>query len=519
MEKNFGEQFLHEKDPRLHTTKPVEHEMERKKEAGKEVSQKPADKISDWLEVIKKTHTGHRDDPRVLERIKDYYHKEHVIKEEDIPESYFENQKRLAREQGHGDIEITDEMKNQLSEVIVSDQESTLDNWVDYFSSADADSYPMWSKYWAFNGMLKISSFDKEKHAFAKRDKDTVAPFPDLNREALAYAVDSIVKKANKEKIPATDNNPELKKLLDGANFGKLYAYAIEKVTPTEKNELLNTKGEWVTYPQNSDHMPLVESLQGYGTGWCTAGELTAKTQLEAGDFHVYYSHDKDGQPTIPRVAIRMQENNIAEVRGIAPEQNLDPYIGDVVNKKLAEFPDGKEYQKKSADMKRLTEIDKKNNAKEELTKDDLRFLYEIDSKIEGFGYDKDPRIKKIIGVKNIDDIVYITGYSQEEISTTEMQELKAFRGEIKFHYGDLDLHYLQSARGLELPITVGGNLYLEGLRSSEGLKLPETVSGDLSLDGLQSAEGLKLPKTVDGKVRLYSLKYAEREKLKKAYP
>lgn len=184
MERNFGEQFLHERDTRLHTTEPVEHEMERKENAGEEVSKKPVDKIADFLEVIKKTHTGHRDDPRVLERIKEYYHKEHVIEPKDIPESYFENQKRLARERGHGDIEITDEIKNQLSEVIVSDQESTLDNWVEYLSSPDADSYPMWAKYWAFNGIVKISTFDKEKHTFAKRDKSTVAPFPDLNREA-----------------------------------------------------------------------------------------------------------------------------------------------------------------------------------------------------------------------------------------------------------------------------------------------------------------------------------------------
>jgi len=537
MEKNFGEQFLHEKDPRLHTTKPVEHEMEKKEKAGKEVSQKPAEKIADWLEVIKKTHIGHRDDPRVLERIKDYYHKEHVIKEKDIPESYFENQKRLAREQGHGDIEITDEMKTQLSEVIVSDQESTLDNWVDYFSSSDADSYPMWSKYWAFNGMLKISSFDKEKHAFAKRDKDTVAPFPDLNREALAYAVDSIVKKANKEKIPATDNNPELKKLLDGANFGKLYAYAIEKVTPTEENELLNTKGEWITYPKNSDHMPLVESLQGHGTGWCTAGELTAKTQLKAGDFHVYYSHDKDGQPTIPRVAIRMQENNIAEVRGIAPEQNLDPYIGDVVNKKLAEFPDGKEYQKKSADMKRVTEIDKKNNAKEELTKDDLRFLYQLDSKIEGFGYHEDPRIKEIIAKRDIkSDVSSVTGYPKEQISTTEEE---AMSGKIKFYLGDLDLRHLHSGKGHKLPESVVGDLDLSDLEYIEGLKLPKSISGDLDLRRLPSAKGLKLPKSIGGDLYLHSLdsfkglKLPERiggvlylfaqsdeiEKLRKAYP
>jgi len=103
MEQFSGEQFLHQKDPRLHTSEPVEHEQERKSLADEETTQKPAEKIADWLKVIEKTHTGHRDDPRVLERVKDYYHKEFVIKPEEVPESYFENQKRMAREQGHGD--------------------------------------------------------------------------------------------------------------------------------------------------------------------------------------------------------------------------------------------------------------------------------------------------------------------------------------------------------------------------------------------------------------------------------
>jgi hypothetical protein len=401
----FGEQFLHQKDSRLHTTDPVEHEQKRKRRKGEKTSQKPAEKISDWLRVIEKTHMGHADDPRVLERIKNYYHKEHVVKPEDIPEAYFENQKRLAREQGHGDIELTPEMRSQLTEVIITDQGSTLDGWVEYLSSSDSKSFPMWAKYWAFNGMLKLSSYDKEKQAFGKRKKGTVAPFPDLNREALAYVVDSIDKKAHKEDIPEETDNPEFQKLLDGANFGKLYSYAIESVTPAEEDELANTKGEWIKYDQNSDHMSLVQSLQGHGTGWCTAGESTAQSQLQGGDFYVYYSYSKDdkkGKPTIPRAAIRMEQGKIAEIRGIAgKDQNLDSYIAPVIQEKLTEFEDGKEYEKKTEDMKKLTEIERKTEKNQKLTKPDLIFLYEIDSSIEGFGYQTDPRIKELRDERN----------------------------------------------------------------------------------------------------------------------
>ena len=107
-----------------------------------------------------------------------------------------------------------------------------------------------------------------------------------------------------------------------------------------EKGDLEVTEGAWVRYEQGSDHMRLVDSLQGYGTGWCTAGEHTAETQLSGGDFYVYYSKDGNGEYKNPRVAIRMQGSNIAEVRGIAEGQNLDPFIIDVADEKLKEFSD-----------------------------------------------------------------------------------------------------------------------------------------------------------------------------------
>jgi len=66
--------------------------------------------------------------------------------------------------------------------------------------------------------------------------------------------------------------------------------------------------------------MVLVKSLQGHGTGWCTAGETTTESQLSSGDFYVYYTLDKEGNPTIPRLAVRMEGSQIAEIRGVGPD-------------------------------------------------------------------------------------------------------------------------------------------------------------------------------------------------------
>jgi phage protein U len=464
-------------------------------------------KIDVWLNNAEEFHERHRDEES-MEVIREAFHNEYVIKKEDFPESYFESQKRLAREQGHGDIEITEELREQGMDIVIKDQESTLDTWVDYLLSSDADAYPMWAKYWALRSMTKLSSYDKEKKSFGNRRKDTVAPFPDLNREALAYVVDLITKKANHEKIEVADNNSELQKLLESENFGQFYAYVIEKVTPTEKNELEVVEGEWIKYDRGSDYMPLVESLQGHATGWCTAGESTAKAQLQEGDFYVYYSKDKNGNNTIPRVAIRMQGDRIGEVRGIGPDQNFDPYIGDVLREKLHEFPDQKNYEKKTNDMKYLTEIEKKENEGEDLTKEDLRFLYEIDSRIEGFGYDRDPRIGEIIEKRDIrKDLVEATGFAPEEISLTEEE---ALRGGIKYHYGHLYIKDIVSAEGISLPQIIGQDLSLNSLKSAEGLELPKVIGGNLNLAFIESSEGLKFPQVIRGSLRINSLLSAD---------
>lgn len=126
---NNGEKFLHQKFSDLHKSEPVAHEQERlrEEEPNKNNAKEPAEKIADWLKIIERTH-GHRDNPKKMEVIREYYRNEYAIKPENIPESYYENQKRLAREQGHGDIEITPEVKKQLAEVITNDQKSALDN-------------------------------------------------------------------------------------------------------------------------------------------------------------------------------------------------------------------------------------------------------------------------------------------------------------------------------------------------------------------------------------------------------
>lgn len=412
MENREGLDFLKSKY-NLHAQPEVESAEKRTEIKTGEKLHNPAERIQNYLDRFKEivAREDETDRERGLNALKKVLHEEYLIKPENIPESYFELQQQIARELGHGTINITPELRKEAINVIRADQQASLDEWIDYLSSEDA-LYPDWAKYWAFRSVLGMSLYDKDNNRFGNRTKNTTAKFPDLNPEALAYSVDLIQKELKGEKTEnpvQMDQNAfadrrkvvsdeDFQKLTSTENFSKYYAFAIEHVV-TDNTELLkNIEGEWKKFAMGSDPKKLVEAIQGRGTGWCTAGEATASAQLRAGDFHVYFSENAHSVPVLPRLAIRMQRDNIAEIRGVAPKQEIDPFIAPVLEKKLPEFGhNADKYKQRATDMKRLTEIDNKSTAGETLTKKDLIFLYEIDHSIQGFGMQTDPRIRELI--------------------------------------------------------------------------------------------------------------------------
>ncbi|TSC92198.1 MAG: hypothetical protein CEN92_72, partial [Candidatus Berkelbacteria bacterium Licking1014_96] len=398
--------------------------------AGEEVSIEPKARIQNYLdrlkEIIEQEDLVKKE--RGLEALKGILNDKYVIKAEKVPESYFESVKRRHREEGHGDIEIPEEQKEQLKQTIITDQVRSLDMWVDYLASPDA-KYPDYLKYFAFRSILRLGRYDKEKKAFSERRGGAVSPFPDLNREALGFILDALEKQERGKAVSFAydiqeEEKQEFNKFLQRKNFAKLYAWAIDKINPVPEDLMRITQGEWRKFPQGSDPKELVRAIQDYATGWCIRGEGYAEDYLRDNDeLEIYFSNDQDGQPRIPRVVIVRNEESTKEVRGVADQENLDPYIGEVVAKKLEELPDGKLYAKKSADMKRLTAIERKIQNRQELNKDDLIFLYEIKVPIEGFGYQKDPRIKELISQRDPKvDAPIVFGCKPSEIAWGENQ-------------------------------------------------------------------------------------------------
>ena len=499
MKYKSGEEFLNKLYREMYISNEVTHKAD--------PSDAPEEKIRKYISRLEHAHELSKKSEHSLELLKKFYYDKYLIKK--LPESYINLQKRIAREEGYGDIYVSDKTKEKMLNQVIEDQKSTLDLWIDYFMSEDA-MYPTWFKVYAFKGILGLSTYDKEKQEFGKRTDKTTTPFIDLNMEALSKVYDIL-----KSEIGENNLTDEERKILSkGESFKKLYTYYLINLD----SKIINndeTEGIWIKYDMGSDYMPLWESLQGKNTGWCTAGKETAKIQLENGDFYVYYTKDENGEYKNPRIAIRMDgTNKIAEVRGISKNQNLEPNMELIIDKKLEEFPDRDEYKKKVHDMKRLTLIEEKQKNNQELSLDDLKFLYEVDSEIKGFGYEKDPRIEEIISKRNKrKDVAFVYDINEDEIAFSK-EEWEENKDRIKVYYGDLDLSHLISAKGLILPNIISGNLNLSSLKSAEGLTLPNIMNGNLNLTGLKSAEGLKLPNIIKGDLYLDHLLNAEGLKL-----
>jgi len=445
----------------LHATPEVESATKRTEEStGKKVPQNPEAQIQNYLERLERLVLDSNKDqsrkmigtesrPRALSLLREMIMNKYVRpNKEKLAEGAARTEERAARNLGiemqYGENEL-----EQRGEIAIIDLEKSLDGWISYLSDAN-QGYETWFRYYAFRNVLDLGDYDKDKKEFTKRSKGSTRLFPEIERGALAYVQQMIqasespevLEKLRKAQVSAangdipSDQLISKEKVADFAklSFAKQYAEGISQAGEITAEMREETRGKWVKYQQGTEPTALWASLQNKGTAWCTKGFATAENQLNGGDFYVYYTLDKQGKPTIPRIAIRMQDEEIFEARGVADnDQNIEGNMIEIAEEKINELPGANQYQKKSADMKLLTEIEKKAQQNQQLTKDELIFIYEINEKIEGFGYQRDPRIVEIRKNRNPkEDMLVIFECQQNQIAknTNEINEnTKAYIG------------------------------------------------------------------------------------------
>lgn len=426
---------------------------------GEKVSQNPEDQIQNYLdrfkEILDRKDSVERS--RGIKALKQVLYRSLIIKKEKIPLEYFlDQEQKVAEQQGHGRPEPTADWIDNKTKEIQEGQIRSLDAWIDYITSPDA-LYPDWAKYWAFRSMTQMGGYNKKEGKYSKRTNESSQPFPTLNRACLGKTISLIQQqvklqglsnkdpnriKIEKDLLYALNHDTNYREIVSTENFAKLYTHALEQFSGMSWNHLENINGEWKTYEKDSDPQELYDSLQGFPLEWCTATNIeTAREQLQGGDFHVYYSQDEKGVSVVPRLAIRMQGNSIAEVRGIEKDQNIDQFIQPVIDEKLKGFgSEGDRYLKKSSDMKHMTEITAKHRGGIPLNQSDLVFLYEINSPIRGFGYENDPRIEEVRSLRNsVEDAGVVLGYTQAQIATNIDEVTK----DTKVYIGPLEIGIL----------------------------------------------------------------------------
>ena len=327
-----------------------------------------------------------------------------IIKPEDIEDSYWKQQEQILRDDGQG-RELTSNEKEYLTEDIINKQRESINTWSNYLGDKDCP-YPTWFKVYAFDGVSKMGLINKETKEFEKRDKSTVASFPTLNPEVLAkvyrninefYAVD---KKAWLAQHP---DDAKLESLVKSGNFPKLYAKELFKTktiikTPEKPEDI---EGDWFTY-QLGNEDELAKTAE--GTGWCIADPNVAHHYLKYGNyghsrneeadeessskakfiiFKLKAPNSPDGYSTNGVASIRLDpDGKVAEVSGLDGGQALEDSLVQTVKEKVLSLPGGKEFLQKFEDKQTLINLDHKLQNGEDLTKEELSFLYELDRPI-----------------------------------------------------------------------------------------------------------------------------------------
>jgi len=230
--------FLDKKYPDLTGSNPVERAVRKARQDPERKSTPHArdERIQAYINRIDKIV----EDERGWELLRGKIIREFVIDTEDedaltkIAHGLYESEKRIAIEQGRG-AEVG-QMERQDDQTIIDKyktlvhekrdiQEKSLQTWLDYLHQNDAE-YPTWFRYFVVRNLEKMGSLNKEKGEYTKRTDYTIAPFPEINSEALGFVYRMLTTGiGHQEFTDESEKREELAKIIAKKDFIKLYTF------------------------------------------------------------------------------------------------------------------------------------------------------------------------------------------------------------------------------------------------------------------------------------------------------
>ena len=344
-----------------------------------------------------------------------------VMDYEDIPEAYWKQQEQILRDNGQG-RELSRREKEILAEDLIDKQRQSITSWANYLGDKNCP-YPLWFKVYAFDGISKMSNaLNLDEADYNRRDNTTALSFPKLNAEILAKVYRQIndfygVDKENW--LSKHSDDEKLVSLVKSANFPKLYAKELvdTKVILKTPERTEDVHGDWFEYKLGDEEE--IASLA-EGTHWCVVDPNVAHNYLVYGEYGHSRSTGADEEsnskakfiifrledPNSPGVfasngsaSIRLDPNGIVdEISGLNDGQAVEDALVPIVKEKALSLPGGEKYLLKFDDKQALIRLDKKMEKGEDLTKEELSFLYELDRPIATLDTynEEDPRIPEL---------------------------------------------------------------------------------------------------------------------------
>ena len=377
-----------------------------------------------------------------------------VMDYEDIPDAYWKQQEQILRDNGQG-RELSRYEKEILAEDLIDKQRQSITSWANYLGDKNCP-YPLWFKVYAFDGISKMSNtLNLDDADYNRRDNTTALSFPKLNAEILAKVYRQINNFYGVDKedwLKKNSDDEKLVSLVKSANFPKLYAKELldTKVILKTPERTEDIHGDWFEYKLGDEEE--IASLA-EGTKWCVVDPNVAHNYLVYGqygnpeeddDYDQDYEdedwedddyedddYDDDDQaetyehddvevenpeakfiifrledPNSPGVyasngsaSIRLDPDGIVdEISGLNDGQAVEDALVPIVKEKTISLPGGEKYLQKFDDKQALIRLDKKMEKGQDLTKEELSFLYELDRPIATLDtYNrKDPRIPEL---------------------------------------------------------------------------------------------------------------------------
>ena len=394
-----------------------------------------------------------------------------VMDYEDIPDAYWKQQEQILRDNGQG-RELSEYEKEILAEDLIDKQRQSITSWTNYLGDKNCP-YPLWFKVYAFDGISKMSNtLNLDEADYNRRDNTTALSFPKLNAEILAKVYRQIndfygVDKENW--LSKHSDDEKLVSLVKTANFPKLYAKELvdTKVILKTPERTEDVHGDWFEY-KLGDEEKIADLAE--GTGWCVVDPNVAHNYLVYGEYGHSRSTraDEESNSKAKFIIFRLEDPNspgifasngsasvrldpdgkVAEISGLNDGQAVEDALVPIVKEKALSLPGGEKYLQKFDDKQALIRLDKKMEKGEDLTKEELSFLYELDRPIATLDTynEEDPRIPELKEKYGIEYALEKGIDVDELVASLESQDIAKNLDSLLEHGADINVNELVSS-------------------------------------------------------------------------